>query len=894
MKKLADFLVKGRYIILAVVVLLAIISGLLIPKINIVTDMTKFLPNDSQMRKGVKIMEDEFPDTAVANTVRVMFKNVPEKEKATLKTDLEQIKYVDSVNYEADDQEYNKGDYTLYILNIPYDYRSAEMNAVEKAVADDFTGTYSMTYSVDDTNGGEVPLWIMGLAFVIMMIILFLMCNSWVEPFLFLITIGLAIIINMGTNVILPQVSQITFSISALLQLVLSMDYSIILMNRYRQELRKDENRPNAMKKAITGAFSSIASSSVTTIVGLLALIFMSFKIGQDLGVVLAKGVLISLLCVLTVLPSLILLFDKAIHKTGKRVLHIPMGRLGRFSYKFRYPITVALGVLFIAMFLLQGRSNIVFTMPPDTEIDDVFPRTNAIVVLYENKDEKVIEALVPEIEQNKDVDSVMAYGNTLGKAYTATKMIEEMKAAGEDTDFELDSDMLGLIYYEFYKNGEIGPIKLGDFLTFVDQDIANNETFSKELDEESKSQLKLLKPFSSKEELSRQRSAEELAGLFGVDPAMINQLFAMTGAPSLSIFDFTQMLGQNQAAASSMTQESIAQMQMLQGIISGVMQDKIYTAKEMAELLSGMSVEMTESRMELLYTLYYSKHEANLDWTLTIPEMLHFAADDLANNPKYENFMDGDIKEDLNTAQDEVQDSLSQIRGKNHSLMIVNTKLPEESKGTTAFFNNLEKDLDRVTGGKYYLIGSSPMAFEMGKTFGMEQQNITLLTAFVIFMVVLLTFLNVLVPAILILLIQTAVYATTCIMNLQGMDINYLALLIVQSILMGATIDYAIVYVSYYRENRAKKSKKEAIISAYNDSIHTIMTSGLIMVLVTAVVGYAFEDPTIGQIVHTISKGAAVSILLIVFLLPGVLAVFDRWVCKDRFIEEKAVEKNE
>lgn len=161
--------------------------------------------------------------------------------------------------------------------------------------------------------------------------------------------------------------------ISALLQLVLSMDYSIILMNRYRKELEKNSDRTEAMSTALHHACSSIASSSVTTIVGLLALVFMSFKIGMDLGIVLAKGVLISMLCVFTVLPSLILMCTKLIQKTSKKVPHIPMGGLGRFSYKFRIPIAIAFVILFVGSYFLQSGTQMAFTLNEETLLQRYF-----------------------------------------------------------------------------------------------------------------------------------------------------------------------------------------------------------------------------------------------------------------------------------------------------------------------------------------------------------------------------------------------------------------------------------------------------------------------------------------------------------------------------------------
>ncbi|MBQ7425106.1 MAG: MMPL family transporter, partial [Lachnospiraceae bacterium] len=184
---------------------------------------------------------------------------------------------------------------------------------------------------------------------------------------------------------------------------------------------------------------------------------------------------------------------------------------------------------------------------------------------------------------------------------------------------------------------------------------------------------------------------------------------------------------------------------------------------------------------------------------------------------------------------------------------------------------------------GEYYLIGSTPMAVEMSKSFKSELNKITLITAIAIFIVVLVTFKNIMIPLILVLLIQCSVYITMFVMSVMGADMNYLALLIVQSLLMGATIDYAIVFTNFYIEKRLDRGKKEALISTYKASIRTILTSGMIMVFITWIMGYVFEDPSVGQICHIISIGVACALVMILFFLPAILAACDRVIVPKR-----------
>ncbi len=886
MKKITDFLVDKRNFILIFVTVLTIISVILMLKVNIITDMQEYLPNDSSMKQGVDLLGDEFTNMPTSNTIRVMFDDLSEQEIEDIKVKLSQIEYVDSVDYVAEDEHYNKDNHTLFVLNITYDFDTDEMDSIEDAVSSDFKD-YDMVYCLDKDSGEGLPLWIMGAALVIMMVILFLMCNSWIEPFLFLIAIGMAIVINMGTNAFLSGVSNITYSIASILQLALSMDYSIILMNRYRQELKITENRPQAMKSAIRGAFSSITSSSVTTIVGLLVLCFMSFKIGADMGIVLAKGVFISLVSVFTVLPALIIIFDKLIHKTNKKVLNFSMRRIGNFSYKVRYVVLGVFIVFFIALMATKGTTKISYSMKNISEINDIFPKSNTIVMLYNNEDEEAVASLIPDLEKEDGVESVTAYGNTLGKKYLSQEMAVVINGMSE---MQIDASVLNLIYYDYFKDGEIATLKLSDFIGFLQKDVMTNEAFASSFDENSKTQIQMLALFSSKEELTKARSSAELSGLFGIDNTLINQLYAMSGADAMSIQELLQVISSNQDILASISKDeaNAMQMQLIQTIVGAVMQDKEFSAAEMTQLFGGISEALNEQTMQVLYTLYFSSYNTDSTWQMSIYELFSHLISSMVNDEKYAMFFSDDMKAELEGSQSQLENGLKQLKGENYSLLMISTSLPEESDETDDFISNFEEDCEKLE-NDYYLIGNSPMIHEMLSYFDDELNKITILTALSIFIVVMLTFRSLIIPAILVLIIQAAVYATTVIMGIQGMSIHYLAYLIVQSILMGATIDYGILYTTYYREKRSEMGINEAIIQAYNGSIHTILTSGLIMVVVTAILGYAFKDPTVGQICHTISKGAATAIILILFILPGILASFDRWIVKRKdVLEEK------
>ncbi len=720
MGKLSRFLVDQRSAVFIVMMLLSAVSLFLIPRVNVNTDMTKYLPASSPMKQGIDIMAGEFAQMSMPNTVRVMFSGVPKEEREGLLAELRQTPHADSVSFVPGDARYEKGEHILFILSFSCGFFSSEMQEAEAYIQAHFSGKYGMIYCLDKTTQQGIPGWIVALAVALLLIILLLFSYSWLEPFLFLFAMGVAILVNMGTNALLPDVSETTWSIAAILQLALSIDYSVILLSRYRQELNLTDDKYAAMKAALRKAFSSIAGSSFTTVTGFLTLVFMSFRIGMDMGIVLAKGVFFSMVSILTVLPFLVLAFDPLIRKTEKRMLTPGMAPLGRFSFRFRRGITVFFILFFIAVVIGKGQTGIAFTLIAPNEIDPIFPKENQIVVLYENADEEGAASMIPRLEAEPSVNNVIAWSNSLGKAFT--------------------------------------PQELLDFIGSMNIDLGG-----------------------------------------GLSP-------------------------------------------------------------ELLQILYQMCPEGKDGRM-------------------TLSELMTFASDTFSNNSLFAGMMSEDMAAALADAPAMLQEAEKQIRGEKHSIMAVSTSLPAESDETAAFLQKLKVMCGESLSGPYYLIGNSPMAAEMTDTFAGELNFLTLLTATAIFVVVMITFRSLAVPAVLVLLIQSAVYATMVMMNLQGMDIYYIALLVVQSILMGATIDYAIVFTNYYREMRVQEDVQQALIHAYERSAHTILTSGCIVISVTAIVGFAFADPAVQQIVHTISKGAAIAVILILFVLPGILAALDRFI---------------
>ena len=889
MKRLTGFIVNKRNIIFSAMLILTAVCAFLIPKVSVNSDMTKYLPDDSSMKQGISLMEKEFPTAGEAYTIRVMFKRLDSEKKTEFKDALAAIENVDSVTYDMTGSDYNSGEYTLYILNTKYGYDTEEEAAVERQVKEKFSD-YEVTVKNDDTSAPDIPLSVYLAAFGIILVVLLISCGSYFEPILFLVTIGIAVVLNLGTNFFLGEISDVSFGIAAVLQLALSMDYSIILMNRYRQELKKTDDRKEAMETALRAAFSSITGSAVTTIVGLLVLVFMSFKIGADIGIVLAKGVAFSMLCVFTVLPALILLSHKLIEKTEKKERAKKARKnglsavLGGFSYRFRSVIAILFVVLFIATGYLQSGTKTVYTLSEKDTIADIFPKANTFVLLYDNTDEDNIADIVSALEEKDGVKTVVSYPTTIGKQCTVkemSNMLTEMSG-----DLQVDEKLLNLVYYHYHTDGKTEPMTLSAFIGFLSDTAATDPMFSDYIDQASAEQLARLKPLTEKSTLTVPMTSAALAQTLGMDAEQVIQLFMLrygteyTPDKTMSPYEFVSFLTDNVLPkpeyAVMFDDGTKTKLYQTKAIADAVVSGKEFTVKEMVEFVGKISNKFNDNTVELLY-LYSASLKQGNDRSTMSPETLVKHIEKLASEPLLSTLLTNEQKAGIAKARKQLDDGVQQLKGEEHSRLTVTTKLPVESEKTSAFVKEMTELCDEKLSGEYHLIGNSIMVDEMESGFGREQLIITLLTAASIFIVVALTFRSLAIPAILVLIVQCGVFITVSALGTIGGSMYYLALLIVECILMGATIDYGILFTSYYREMRATLSVCEAIVAAYKGSIHTILTSGTIMVLITAVIGPLFGNPTIEQIVRTLSVGCASAMFLILFVLPGILALCDR-----------------
>lgn len=322
MRKIANALVKYRLFFFVASVILALVGALLIPQVTINKDQSKYLAKDSNMSQGLEIINKEFPVVELQDSFQIVFEGLTPTQKEAVHQELTQFEGVTSVDYDIDSINHNSKTFSMYIVHTEFVGDNDKVSAIIDRMHDHYQDIYNV-YSYYTGAQLDVLDKLIPMALIVGAIVLLLMCKSYFEPVLLLVSIGIAILINMGSNVIFESVSDMTFSIAAIFQLVLSIDYSIMLLHRYQQEyaLLGRTNKPKAMRNAIENAFGSVISSSLTTVVSLLVLLLMSFTIGKDIGLVISKGVFLSVVCVFTVMPSLILWFDDLVDRLDKNNL---------------------------------------------------------------------------------------------------------------------------------------------------------------------------------------------------------------------------------------------------------------------------------------------------------------------------------------------------------------------------------------------------------------------------------------------------------------------------------------------------------------------------------------------------------------------------------------------
>ena len=681
MVKFGKFITKHKLFILILGVLLIIPSMIGMVKTRVNYDVLSYLPDSLETVSGQDIMVDEFGMGAFS---MVIVENMDNKDVVALKEKLEKVDHVEKIIWydsvadislptdmlpnELKEALFN-GDATMMIALFDNTTSSEDtMQAVtdmRNMVKDQafISGMSGIVTDIKNLVQAELPVYIV-IAGILALIVLLITMESIVTPVLFLLCIGLAILYNMGTNIFLGQISYITQALTAVLQLGVTMDYSIFLLESYQaNKVRFDNDKERAMAHAISNTFKSVVGSSITTVAGFAALCFMTFALGRDLGIVMAKGVIIGVIVCITLLPSLILFFDKWIDKTTHRAIFPNFHKSSAFITRHRVIPLLIFAVLFVPGF-------------------------------YGNNHVKVYYNLDQGLPQ--DLDSAIA-----------NKKLEEK--------FNMNNMHILLL-----KNG-----------------------------------------LSSKEKNDMKNEIEKIDGVKWV-------------------------LGMN----------------------------SIVGANVPDDMIPNKYKDMLKSD----------------NWELQF------------------------ICSDYKTATDQVNAQIASI-------------------------NDIVKKYSKDS----MVIGEAPLTKDLQDVTDVDLATVNYLSIGAIFLIILLTFKSISLPVILVSVIEFAIFLNMSFPYYSGIELPFVASIVIGTIQLGATVDYAILMTTRYHKERVvnQKTKKEAVEIAHKTSMKSIIISGLSFFAVTFGVSAYSSIDMINAICTLLSRGAVISTISVILILPAMLYLFDKVICK-------------
>ena len=461
--------VRGRVAILILTVLLMIpaVFGMLETRINY--DMLNYLPDDMDTVIGQNALLEDFGKGAFSF---IVVENMPEKDVAALQEKLESVEHVETVLwynslmdtsipmqllpdklYDA----FNTGDATMMAVFFDTATSADEtMDAIReiRSIAGKqcfVSGMSALVTDLKDLCEQEEPIYV-AIAVVLACVAMMVFLDSWLIPFVFLDSIGAAILLNLGSNWFMGEISYITKALSAVLQLAVTMDYSIFLWHSYNEQRAIYPDKCEAMAHAISATLTSVVGSSITTIAGFLALCFMSFTLGRDLGIVMAKGVLLGVLSCVTVLPSLILLLDKPLQKTRHRSILPKMDGLAKGVTKV-FPLFLALFVVLAPVFYFaydKTNDEVYYDMgqclPEDMEyvianskLSEEFDIASTHMLLVDaSLPSKQVRSMISDMEQVDGVKYVLGLESVVGAGVPEEILPDSVRSILKSDKWEL------------------------------------------------------------------------------------------------------------------------------------------------------------------------------------------------------------------------------------------------------------------------------------------------------------------------------------------------------------------------------------------------------------------------------------------------------------------------
>lgn len=467
--KFGKWVVKCRIpiLVLAVALLVPSLIGMIMTRINY--DMLTYLPGDIDTVVGQDILMDEFGKGAFSF---VIIEGMDPKDVSSLREDISHVDHVDTVLWYDDFADvsvpmeilpsklydaFNSGDSTM--LAIFFDTSTSSDDTMEaitaiRSIAGKqcfVSGMSAMVTDLKDLCEKEEPIYV-GIAVALACVAMMIFMDNWITPFVFLMSIDMAILLNMGTNYFLGEISYLTKALSAVLQLAVTMDYSIFLWHSYEEQKSMYEDNKEAMAVAINNTLTSVVGSSITTVAGFIALCFMSYTLGLDLGIVMAKGVILGVIGCVTTLPSMILVLDKLLQKTSHKSLLPDMGKVASGITKvFPVFLILFLGLILPSYLSYKATNNEVYydlgeTLPEDMAYvvansklqEDFGVGATHMVLVSTDVSDTDVRAMIHEMENVEGIKYALGLESVVGPLVPEEMLPESVKEVLKSDDWEL------------------------------------------------------------------------------------------------------------------------------------------------------------------------------------------------------------------------------------------------------------------------------------------------------------------------------------------------------------------------------------------------------------------------------------------------------------------------
>ena len=526
MNKVSKAIAQSRMLILVIAFLLLIPSVLGYLKTDVNYDILGYLPDELDTRIAQSILKDDFDCGSLG---MLIVENMENKDVSKLKEEVKKVEGVNDVIWIDDaidlsvpkeilpedirDIFYSENSTLMIIKFVGTDASTETENAlsdVRKIAGKQafLSGVAGVIKDTKDLANKETPIYVL-IAVILSIIILSITMESYVIPIVFLSSIGIAIIYNMGSNVIFENISYVTKALSAVLQLGVTMDYSIFLLHRYDEERESRENKVEAMANAIEATIESVVGSALTTVAGFLALCVMDLALGKDIGLVMAKGVVIGVICTITILPALVLTFDKVIHKYKHKNILPTFQKSSSFIIKHHKVIVLISLLILIPAAIGKEKASVYYNL--DESLPDNLPSIVAndklknefnmvstnIILVRDDLDRYKVKEMVKELNNVDGVTMAAALESVLGSRipenFLPNELLEQVKKGGYEgiivnskyksatNEVAVQLDEINEIVKKYDPEGLVGgeaPLT-NDLVTIADSDFKKVSIFS-------------------------------------------------------------------------------------------------------------------------------------------------------------------------------------------------------------------------------------------------------------------------------------------------------------------------------------------------------------------------------------------------------------------------------